>query len=110
METNYNIQTGRLIDKNGKSFDITVILNFPTKVDYENAAGLDDFPLTNLIDFYFGGQNDRDTEHYVAQFVEKQNKLRSLYTKLVGLSALCPNDTELAEQIDFVKSLIVTLH
>jgi predicted PolB exonuclease-like 3'-5' exonuclease len=110
METNYNIQTGRLVDENGKNFDITVILNFPTKADYAAASSLDDFPAVNMIDFYFGEQNDRDTSHYVDQFVEKQNKLRSLYTKLVGLSATCPNDTELAEQIDFVKSLIVTLH
>lgn len=110
MATNYNIQTGRLLDHDGKTFDITVILNFPTKADYEAATCIDDMPNVNLIDFYFGDTNDRDTEYYVKQFVEKQNKLRSLYTKLVGLSALCPNDTELAEQIDFVKSLIVTLH
>lgn len=109
MANNYNIQTGRLFDENGKNFDITVILNFPTQADYENATGLDDFPSVNLIDFYFGEPNDRDTEAYVKQFVEKQTKLRKLISKLIDLST-ADNESELAEQIDFVKSLIVTLY
>jgi predicted PolB exonuclease-like 3'-5' exonuclease len=109
METNYNIQTGRLLDKNGKNFDITVILNFPTKADYENVAGLDDFPSVNLIDFYFGDTNDRDTEYYVNQFIEKQNKLRKLISTLIDLST-DENESVIAEQIEFVKSLIVTMH
>jgi hypothetical protein len=54
--------------------------------------------------------NDRDTEIYVDQFIEKQNKLKNLYTKLLELKALCPDDSEITEQIDFVKSLIVQLH
>lgn len=106
---NYNIQTGRLIDKNGRSFDITVILNFPTQAEYAAATDLDDFPATNLIDFYFGDTNDRDTQHYVEQFVEKQAKLRKLVSKLIDLST-AENESELAEHIEFVKSLIVKLH
>ena len=109
MENNYNIQTGRLIDENGRNFDITVILNFPTKADYAAATGFDDFPAVNLIDFYFGDTNTGDTEHYVKQFVEKQNKLRKLISTLIDLST-DENESEIAEQIDFVKSLIVTLH
>lgn len=110
MENNYNIQTGRLFDKNGKNFDITVILNFPTQADYENAAGLDDFPSVNLIDFYFGDTNIGDTEYYVKQFVEKQSKFRKLAEKLLQLIAANPDDDELREQYDFVKSQIVDLH
>ena len=106
---NYNIQTGKLFDQNGRNFDISVILNFPTQADYDKAIGLDDFPATNLIDFYFGGPNDRDTEHYVEQFVEKQAKLRKLVSKLIDLST-AENESELAEHIEFVKSLIVQLH
>ena len=109
MEHNYNIQTGRLIDKNGKNFDITVILNFPTQADYAAAASLDDFPATNLIDFYFGAMNDRDTDYYVEQFVEKQTKLRKLISKLIDLST-DENESEMAEYIELVKSLIVQLH
>ena len=76
-----NIQTGRLFDENNKNFDITVILNFPTEADYENCKSLDDFPSVNLVDFYFGDTNDRDTETYVNLFVEKQSKLHTLLNK-----------------------------
>lgn len=109
MENNYNIQTGRLLDHDGKTFDITVILNFPTKAEYEAATCIDNMPSVNLIDFYFGDTNDGDTEHYVNQFVEKQAKLRKLISKLIDLST-ADNESELAEHIDFVKSLIVTMH
>jgi hypothetical protein len=105
-----NIQTGRLIDHDGKTFDITVILNFPTESEYENAATLADFPCVNLVDFYFGDTNDRDTETYVKLFVEKQTKLQTLLNKLYSLKACCPDDTEINEQIEFVKSLIVKIH
>ena len=109
MEHNYNIQTGYLYDTDGKKFDISVILNFPTEADYDNCTGLDSFPSVNLIDFYFGEPNDRDTAYYVEQFIEKQAKLRKLVSKLIDLST-DENETELAEQIEFVKSLIVQLH
>ncbi len=101
-----NIQTGYLFDNDGKKFDISVILNFPTETDYDS----DDFPSTNLIDFYFGEPNNDDTETYVNLFVEKQNKFEKLLTKLYDLKSICPDDTEINEQIEFVKSLIVKLH
>ena len=110
METKYNIQTGRLFDADGKQFDITVILNFPTQADYAAATCLDDMPAVNLIDFYFGDTNDGDTEWYLNQFIEKQAKLQKLYQKLLGLLAFNPDDSELREHIDFIKSLIVKLH
>lgn len=103
---NYNIQTGYLFDTDGKKFDISVILNFPTDESYE----LDEFPETHLIDFYFGTPNDSDTEHYLKQFIEKQNKLKNLLSKLYDLKSKLPDDTEINEQIEFVKSQIVTLH
>ena len=110
METNYNIQTGYLYDTDGKKFDISVILNFPTQADYDNVTCLDDFPSVNLIDFYFGEPETAVTESYVKQFVEKQNKLFNLYNKLIALHNIDPDDTELFEQIEFVRSLIVQLH
>ena len=103
---NYNIQTGYLFDNDGKKFDISVILNFPTDESYEN----DEFPETHLIDFYFGTPNDRDTEYYLKQFIEKQNKLNKLLTKLYDLKSKNPDDTEINEQIEFVKSQIKQLH
>ena len=110
METNYNIQTGNLFDEDGKPFDITVILNYPTEADYDKATCLDDMPLVNLIGFYFGNMNDSDTEWYLEQFIEKQAKLQKLYQKLSALLVLTPDDAELAEHIDFIKSQIVTLY
>ena len=109
METNYNIQTGNLFDEDGKPFDITVILNYPTEADYDKATYLDDMPLVNLIGFYFGNMNDSDTEWYLEQFIEKQAKLQKLICKLIDLST-AENEAELAEHIDFIKSQIVTLY
>lgn len=109
MEKTYNIQTGRVFDQNGSNFDITVILNFPTQADYDASTSIDDFPAVNLIDFYFGETNDRDTEAYLNAFIEKQAKLRKLISKLIDLST-DENESEIAEQIEFVKSLIVQLH
>lgn len=106
----YNIQTGRLYDENGKNYDITVILNFPTHSDYDNSACIDDFPSVNLIDFYFGDTNDRDTETYVNLFIEKQKKLRKLVSKLIDISPLLSDPSELDEHFEFLKSLIVQLH
>ncbi len=103
---NYNIQTGYLFDTDGKKFDISVILNFPTDESYE----LDEFPETHLIDFYFGTPNDSDTETFVNKFIEKQNKFQKLLTKLYELKSQNPDDTEINEQIEFIKSQIVTLH
>jgi hypothetical protein len=110
MDNNYNIQTGYLFTTDGKKFDISVILNFPTETDYENCTGIDDFPSVNLIDFYFGTPNDSDTETFVNQFIKKQNKLQKLLSKLYDLKSKFPDDTEIDEQIEFVKSQIVKLH
>ncbi len=107
---NYNIQTGRLYDESGKNFDITVILNFPTQSDYEKSTSIDDFPSVNLIDFYFGKTNDQDTEQFVNQFIEKQEKLHKLISKLTDLSIRLSDPSELDEYIEFVKSLIVQIH
>jgi hypothetical protein len=102
-----NIQTGYLYTTDGKKFDVSVILNFPNEADYEN---LDDFPSTNLVDFYFGEPNDRDTDRYVNQFVDRQSKFNDLYQKLLELLAANPDDPDLRNHIDFVKSQIVKIH
>jgi benzoyl-CoA reductase/2-hydroxyglutaryl-CoA dehydratase subunit BcrC/BadD/HgdB len=101
-----NIQTGYLYTTDGKKFDVSVILNFPTDESYE----LDEFPETNLIDFYFGTPDDSITNDFVNKFIEKQNKLQKLLTKLYDLKSKNPDDTEINEQIEFVKSQIVKLH
>lgn len=101
-----NIQTGYLYTADGKTFDISVIVNFPNDDDYES----DDFPSVNLIDFYFGTPNDSITYDFVNKFIEKQNKLDKLLVKLYELESKNPDDTELTEHIKFVQSQIVELH
>lgn len=101
-----NFDTGYLFDPNGKKYDISVVLNWPTKTDYDET---DDIIGPNLVDFYFGEPNNKTSERYYDQFVERQNKLKSLLNKLYNLKALCPDDTEIDEQIEFVKSLIVRI-
>lgn len=104
-----NIQTGYLYDTDGKKFDVSVILNFPNEADYENCS-LDDFPTVNLVDFYFGEPDDRATDTYVKQFVDRQSKFCDLYQKLLELLAANPDDPDLRNHIDFVKSQIVKIH
>lgn len=105
-----NIQTGYLYSTDGKKLDVSVILNFPTETEYDNCTGLDNFPSVNLVDFYFGTPNDSDTETYVKRFVEKQTQFRKLLDKLIQLKLVCPDDPEIDEQIEFVKTQIVTIH
>jgi hypothetical protein len=104
-----NIQTGYLYTTDGKKFDVSVILNFPNESDYENCS-LYNFPKTNLVDYYFGEPNESDTKLYVKRFVERQTKFENLYQKLLELFTANPDDTEIRDQIDFVKSLIVDIH
>ena len=101
-----NFDTGYLFDTNGKKYDISVVLNWPTKADWNEA---DDVIGPNLIDFYFGEPDDRTSERYFDEFLEKQTKLKSLLNKLYNLKAICPDDTEIDEQIEFVKSQIVQI-
>lgn len=101
-----NFDTGYLYSVDGKKFDISVIFNFPTESDWNET---DDILGPNLIDFYFGEPNDRDSEFYFNKFVEKQNKLKSLLDKLISLKTVS-DDIELDEQIEFVKSLIVKVY
>jgi hypothetical protein len=102
-----NFDTGYLYDMDGKKYDISVVFNFPTESDWNET---DDLLCPNLIDFYYGSPNDCDSEYYFNKFLDKQNKLKSLLNKLTSLKTVCPDDTELDEQIEFVKSLIIKIY
>ena len=104
-----NIQTGYLFDNDGKKFDISVILNFPTNETFNDLNSTNDDLNVNLIDFYFGTPDDRTTEQYTKQFVEKQIKLQNLLETLENLKIVLP-DLTIDDQIEFVKSLLVKLH
>jgi hypothetical protein len=102
-----NFDAGYLYDMDGTKYDISVVFNFPTNDDWEST---DELLCPNLIDFYYGEPNERDSEYYFNKFVEKQNKFRKLLQKLYELKALIPDDTEIDEQIEFVNSQIVNLY
>ena len=102
-----NFDAGYLFDMDGKKYDISVVFNFPTEKDWNET---DDSLGPNLIDFYYGEPNSRDSEYYFDKFVVKQNQFKSLLNKLYNLKIVCPDDTEIDEQIEFVKSLIVKLY
>ena len=102
-----NFDAGYLFDMDGKKYDISVVFNFPTEKDWNET---DDLLCPNLIDFYYGTPNDRDSEYYYDKFVEKQNQFRKLLDKLNQLKQICPDDTEIDEQIEFVKNQIVRLY
>jgi hypothetical protein len=98
---------GRLYDLNGKNYDITVILNNnPTAFDDDST----DDQTVRIIDFYFGDPDDRYTRDYVEQYIKKQNKFKTLLSKLYDLKSKNPDDTEIDEQIEFVKSQIHPLY
>lgn len=98
---------GRIYDLDGKNYDITVILNNnPTAFDDDTT----DDQTVRIIDFYFGDPNNGYTKSYVEQYIEKQNKFKSLLTKLYELKSKLPDDTEINEQIEFVKSQIHPLY
>jgi hypothetical protein len=101
-----NLVNGYLYDEAGKMFDITVILNWPKEEDYEQAEKFEDCPGPKLVDFHFGEPNDEDTEFYFGLYLEKQNKFKKLLDKLYNLKAMCPEDTEIEEQIEFIKQQI----
>jgi hypothetical protein len=102
-----NFDAGYLYGMDGKKYDISVVFNFPTNDDWEST---DELLCPNLIDFYYGEPNERDSEYYFNKFVEKQNRFQSLLNKLYSLKSICPDDTEIDEQINFVKSLIVKIY
>ena len=114
MEKNYyrhndgtTYDYGRLYTTDGKNYDITVILNSnPTAFDDDS----DDDQTVRIIDFYFGDPDDRYTKSYVEQYIEKQNKFKTLLTKLYELKSKFPDDTEINEQINFIKSQIHKLY
>lgn len=102
-----NYQLGKLYNSDGKQYDITVILNLnPTAFNDDT----DDDQTIRLIDFYFGDQDDRYTAEFVKQYIEKQNKFKKLLSKLSDLKVQNPDDNEIDEQIEFIKSQIHKLY
>ena len=101
-----NVVTGSLYDEDGKMFDMTVVLNWPKEEDYEKETKFEDCPCPKLADYYFGSPNEEDTKFVFDQYLERQSKFKKLLDKLYNLKAICPEDTEIEEQIEFIKNQI----
>lgn len=95
-------QLGKLIDTAGADYDLTVIMNWPDTFDEDDCV--------KIVDFYFGEPYDEFNKQYVEQFIERQNNFKMLEQKLIDLKAAVPDDTDIDEYIDFVRSQVVKLY
>lgn len=68
-KTGKKFEIGRLIDSDGKTFDINVIMKWDYEHDFEQS------PV--IIDYYFGEYNKNDTDYYIDMFIEKQAALKN---------------------------------
>jgi hypothetical protein len=71
-----NFEIGRLIDPDGGTYDINVIMKWDEENDYEQS------PI--IIDYYFGDYDKKDTDTYIDMFIEKQKTLKQVLKYLEG--------------------------
>lgn len=74
--TGKEFEIGRLIDTDGKTFDITVITKWDIENDYSQ------HPI--LVDYYFGDYDKKDTDVYIDQFLKRQDTLKTVLKYLKG--------------------------
>jgi predicted PolB exonuclease-like 3'-5' exonuclease len=68
-QTGKSFDVGRLIDFDGKTFDINVITLWDEENDFEQN------PV--IVDYYFGDYEKEVTDNYINTFIERQNVLRT---------------------------------
>ena len=104
-QTGKEYEVGRLIDGEGKTYDINVIMKWDTEHDFEQS------PV--LIDYYFGDPEPGYTNNYISMFIERQNHLRKVVKYLLqGRDQDFASESdrvEFDEMIETVKSLITNL-
>ena len=100
-QTGKEFDVGRLIDSEGKSYDINVILKWDIEHDFDQA------PV--LIDYYFGDPESEYTDNFIDMFIENQNQLKKVVAYLEGRQAAVSKEHALTEMIKAVKSLITDL-
>jgi hypothetical protein len=96
-KTGKDFDIGYLMDSNGKTFDMSVIL----KWDYENDYAED--PV--IIDYYFGEFEDDVTDYCIDEFIKRQKGLK---TALKFLN-LIDQETMEAEELEELKESIKVL-
>ena len=63
-------EIGRLMDSDGRTFDINVITKWDEENDFEQS------PI--IIDYYFGDYEKKDTDFYIDEFIKKQETLKNV--------------------------------
>lgn len=89
--------------------DMTIIMNWPDDSAYDNCKS-EDFPCPTLINFYFGDPDERYTEDYIKDFIDRQSKIKSTISLLEQLKGLQPDNKEIDDSIECLKSLVVKLY
>jgi hypothetical protein len=67
-KTSKSFEIGRLIDFDGKTYDINVITLWDEENDFEQS------PV--IVDYYFGDHEKEVTDDYIESFIERQESLK----------------------------------
>ena len=88
-KTGTPFQVGRLIDFDGRTFDITVITLWDEEHDFEAS------PV--IVGYYFGDYDQEVTDDYIDMYIEEQNSLKKvvkyLRTNNTNLDIEAPDET-----------------
>lgn len=103
--TGTTYQIGQLVDDEGRSYDISVITNWP-ELD-EDSDDADE--SVKVIDFYFGEYDKQITDSFIDQFIEKQNQIKKSIEYLEKLKTLNAADADIYTTIDCLKAMLVKL-
>ena len=76
-KTGHKFEVGQLIDSDGKSYDITVILKWDEPNEEELTS-------PSIIDYYFGDYDKDCTDSYIAEVIQKQEHLMTAIKLLEG--------------------------
>lgn len=101
--TGKTFEIGRLVDPDGGTYDINVIIKFDEENDFEQN------PV--IVDYYFGDYDKNDTDYYIDKYLEKQDTLKSTLKFLEGMLLVDEtfmdqeNVTELKKTIQSVKDM-----
>ena len=93
-------EIGRLMDTDGKSFDINVITKWDEENDFEQS------PI--IIDYYFGDYDKNDTDFYIDEFVKKQGTLKQV-VKYLEEQLLIDHEFMKPEEVEKLQNTIKTV-
>jgi hypothetical protein len=105
-KTGVEYEVGRIIDFDGKTFDMCVIMKWDTEKFEESPV---------IIDYYFGEYDKETTDDYIDQYLENQNQLKKSVKRmsdelLVNRDVMEPEDVQdLEKTIESVTNMISNL-